>query len=70
MHGTASNVTLGTERVALSLNEVAARLGRSKRTIYRLIKQGDIKPVTVGGTWMVLVTEFDDYIERIKGAAA
>lgn len=50
--------------------EVASRLNISRRHVYNLINGGKLRKVTLGGRWMVLAEELDQFIERLKGGEA
>lgn len=54
----------------LSVNRTAARLGIGRGTTYRLIRNGEIPSVKVGGSIRVDPRELDRWIqERTRGAA-
>lgn len=46
----------------LTLDEVAAYLKTSKRTVYRLAQNGDIPAFKLGGTWRLRRSELDRWI--------
>jgi excisionase family DNA binding protein len=62
-------VTERLEAVAISIRDLAQRLGISKSQAHRLVKSGEIPGFRVGTTWRVLVREYDAYIERQLAAA-
>lgn len=50
----------------LTLDDVAAYLKASKRTVYRLTQKGEIPAFKLGGTWRFRHSELDRWIaERI-----
>lgn len=50
----------------LTLDDVAAYLKASKRTVYRLAQKGEIPAFKLGGTWRFRHSELDRWIaERI-----
>jgi excisionase family DNA binding protein len=55
--------------IAISVREVAQRLGIGKSTAHRLIQTGEIPGFLVGNTWRVLLRDFDAYIERQRAEA-
>lgn len=48
----------------LTAAEVAARLGVSRSQLYRLVKRGDLRMVTVGDSRRVMESELRDYLAR------
>lgn len=46
----------------LTLEEVAVYLKAGKRTVYRLVQQGDIPAFKLGGTWRFRRDELDRWI--------
>lgn len=55
-------------RLTLSAKEAGARLGLSLTTIRRLIGEGDLPTVWVGGRCLVPVTALEEFVARLKGA--
>jgi excisionase family DNA binding protein len=47
---------------AMSLSEVAGRLGVSVRTVRRMIEEGEIRAFKVLGQWRILESELDRII--------
>lgn len=52
------------EPLALSIPDSAVAIQRSRATIYRMIKRGDLKPVTYGGRQSIPVAQ----LRKIAGA--
>lgn len=69
MHASATPVTPASDRIAYSLDEVAARFGVTKRHIWRLIQRGEMRRVKIGRKAMVLSDDLDAYIDGLKAAA-
>lgn len=46
----------------LTLDEVAAYLKAGKKTVYRLVQEGQIPGFKLGGTWRFRRTELDRWI--------
>lgn len=46
----------------LTLDEVAAYLKAGKKTVYRLVQQGQVPGFKLGGTWRFRRTELDRWI--------
>jgi excisionase family DNA binding protein len=61
-----TNVTGGCSGL-LRLKAVAARLGVSIRTVYRIIGDGGLRLVHVRGCACIEESELQDYIEKSKG---
>lgn len=55
---------------ALTVREVASYLGVDEKTIYRLVKRGELPGFKVAGTWRFKKGDIDQWIERQKLAAA
>jgi len=51
----------------LSIEEACQMLGISRRTIYRLIDKGELKPVKIGGRTKFIESEILEMIERNRG---
>ena len=63
------------EPIAMTLREVAERLGIGKTSVHRLVTHGELRAFRVGsaegGTWRVLRRDFDAYIDaRLEAAHA
>ncbi len=55
----------------LNLSEVAKILSISKREVYRLIANGDLpKPLKVGRSSKMLLSDIEQFIERLKSQRA
>jgi excisionase family DNA binding protein len=50
----------------LSVNEVAAVLGVSRKTVYRLVNRGALSPVRVGSRMRFRLSELDEHLERSR----
>lgn len=60
--------SLKTERMAYSLDETAAMLGRSRKAIYHLIYRGRFPPARkIGGQWVVIAEELRAWLTQ-RGA--
>lgn len=53
---------LDREGEILTLDEVALYLKAGKRTVYRLVQQGEIPGFKLGGTWRFRRAELDRWI--------
>lgn len=51
----------------LSIEETCQMLGISRRTIYRLIDKGELKPVKIGWRTKFIESEILEMIERNRG---
>jgi excisionase family DNA binding protein len=54
----------------LTTEEVLGCLKVNPRTIYRLIKSGDLPAVRVGRQWRFRRSDLNDWIERQRAAAS
>ncbi len=48
----------------LSLKEVAAYLGISKQSLYRMVKGGTIPAYKVGGAWRFRLSEIEEFLRH------
>ena len=48
----------------LTVNQVAARLSVSRRTIFRLIADGNLSVVRIGGATRIVESDLDHFIEQ------
>ena len=51
-------------RLALGIEEAASALGLGRTTMFRLIKDGEIKAVKVGGRTIISMNELTDFLKR------
>ncbi|HYM16266.1 MAG TPA: helix-turn-helix domain-containing protein [Dehalococcoidia bacterium] len=54
------------DELLLKVGEVARRLGFGKSLVYRLIRDGELRSVRIGGARRVLVAELNEFIQRLK----
>lgn len=57
-------------RKLLDVKQVQEALGLSERTVFRLIKTGDLKGFKAGREWRFEETDIQDYIKRQREKAA
>lgn len=61
------------EPIAMTLREVAERLDIGKTSAHRLVTSGELRGFRIGsedgGTWRVLRSDFEAYIESRRAAA-
>ena len=48
----------------LTPDEVSAGLKLSLKTVMRLLRQGDLKGVKLGGSWRVSVSEYNRFVSE------
>ena len=48
----------------LSIHEVAEFLNTSEKTIYRLIDNGELRAIRIGGMWRIDPADLQDFIRR------
>jgi excisionase family DNA binding protein len=53
------------ERNFLSVHEVAAALGRSTRTVQRMIKSNVIKAYRLCGSWVISREDFQSFLNNL-----
>lgn len=58
-------MTTADHRLVLTIEEAARRLGIGRTTMYALIKNGDIRTVTIGRLRRVPVRCLDDYVSNL-----
>ncbi len=56
-------------RELLDIKQLHKILHLSERTIFRLIKQGELKGFKIGREWRFEQSDIDDYIERQRKKA-
>lgn len=68
MHGTAPDAIESTtaDRIAYRPEEVAKKLGVSRRYVYTLIERGELDRVVLAGRWMILADELAAFVESLK----
>ncbi len=54
----------------LNIKQVQERLDLSERTVFRLIKSGELKGFKAGREWRFEETDIKDYIKRQREKAA
>ena len=55
-------------RKALGVEETARMLGFGRTLIFKLIKEGKLKAIKIGGRRLVLVTEIDRLLAELQAA--
>lgn len=70
MQASTSPVTPESDRLAFSIDEVAARLGVTKRHVFRLIERGELRRVKTGRRVLVLAEDLTSFIDDLKARAA
>ena len=58
--------TTGTSKAFLTTGEVLGYLRITPRTIYRLIRSGELPAVRIGRQWRVRRTDLDAWLDRQK----
>jgi len=63
---------MDTDPLAAAMGPSAAGryIGVSRRTLYRLIAEGEVASLTIGSRRLVLRTDLDAYLERRRAEAA
>jgi len=55
---------------AMTVQDVAEYLNVDPKTVYRMVKRGDLPGFKVGGSWRFRREDIDDWIAQQKEAAA
>ena len=55
---------------AMTVQDVAAYLNVDPKTVYRMVKRGDLPGFKVGGSWRFRREDIDEWIAKQKEAAA
>jgi excisionase family DNA binding protein len=53
----------------LRVDEIATDLELSPRSVRRLCESGELPATKVGGNWIILATEYRQYVEALKDEA-
>ena len=56
-------------RVGYSIEEAAISLGIGRTLVYKLIGEGQLKPVKLGKRTIIPAVELDAFLSRLGGAA-
>lgn len=59
-----------TPRLLLRVEEAAEALAISRRTLYELVRTGEIPVVHIGRSVRVTLTALETYVARLAGASA
>ncbi|HHH28806.1 MAG TPA: DNA-binding protein [Polyangiaceae bacterium] len=54
---------------AMTVQDVAAYLNVDPKTVYRMVKRGDLPGFKVGGSWRFRGEDIDEWIAKQKEAA-
>ena len=57
------------DKLAYNVNEAAAALGVSRRTVYELVSKGDLSLFKLGGRSLIRRDTLQAYIDRLSGGA-
>lgn len=60
--------TIHAAKISYTIREATAASGLGRTSIYKLIKQGELKPVKVGSRTLIRRTDLEEMLER-KAAA-
>ncbi|TWP33974.1 helix-turn-helix domain-containing protein [Leekyejoonella antrihumi] len=62
-------MTVHAERVVLTVEEAAERLGVGRTLVYALVKSGDIESISIGRLRRIPCDALDDFVERLRSLA-
>ena len=62
-------MTVHTERVVLTVEEAAERLGVGRTLVYALVKSGDIESISIGRLRRIPCDALDEFVRRLRELA-
>ncbi len=58
------------ERLLITVNQAADKIGLGRTTMYQLIRRGDLRSVKIGGARRVAITDLEQFVIRLRDEAA
>lgn len=62
-------MTVHTDRVVLTVEEAAERLGVGRTLVYALVKSGEIESISIGRLRRIPCDALDDFVTRLRQLA-
>lgn len=62
-------MTIQTDRVVLTVEEAAERLGVGRTLVYALVKSGEIESICIGRLRRIPCDALDDFVSRLRRLA-
>ncbi len=59
-------MTIHAERIVLTVEEAAERLGIGRTMVYALVRSGDIESIAIGRLRRIPVDAIDEFVERLR----
>ncbi len=59
-------MTMHTERIVLTVEEAAERLGVGRTLLYALVRSGDIESIAIGRLRRIPLDALDEFVGRLR----
>ncbi len=59
-------MTIHAERIVLTVEEAAERLGIGRTMVYALVRSGDIESIAIGRLRRIPVDALEEFVERLR----
>ncbi len=62
-------MTIHPERLVLTVEEAAERLGVGRTLLYALVRSGDIESIAIGRLRRIPIDALDEFVSRLRAVA-
>ncbi len=62
-------MTIHSERIVLTVEEAAERLGVGRTLLYALVRSGDIESIAIGRLRRIPLDALDEFVSRLRAVA-
>jgi excisionase family DNA binding protein len=62
-------MTIHTERIVLTVEEAAERLGVGRTLLYALVRSGDIESIAIGRLRRIPLDALDEFVGQLRAVA-
>ncbi len=62
-------MTIHPERIVLTVEEAAERLGVGRTLLYALVRSGDIESIAIGRLRRIPLDALDEFVRRLRAVA-
>jgi len=62
-------MTIHAERIVLTVEEAAERLGVGRTLMYALVRSGDIESIAIGRLRRIPLDALDEFVSRLRAVA-
>ncbi len=62
-------MTIHPERIVLTVEEAAERLGVGRTLLYALVRSGDIESIAIGRLRRIPLDALDEFVSRLRAVA-